>query len=183
MMLGELFDFYRAQFRVSLLNYAQYRVGVLIWFFARVVEPLIYIAVWSAVARAEGGLVGGFTMHEFAAYYIVLLVVNQMTFVWLLTRYDLRIRLGSLSGLLLRPAPIIHRDAADALAYRALTTLFIIPVAGVMALLFRPEFHTSFWAAALFPTALMLAGRNTQFRAALSAGNGRILDDAHISGR
>ena len=43
-----------------------------------VAEPVIYLVVWSTVARQQGGSVGGFTPGEFAAYYIVWTLVRNM---------------------------------------------------------------------------------------------------------
>ena len=36
-----------------------------------VAEPVIYLVVWSSIARSHGGAVGGITPAGFAAYYIV----------------------------------------------------------------------------------------------------------------
>ncbi|HXX46881.1 MAG TPA: ABC transporter permease, partial [Myxococcota bacterium] len=68
-------DLYAALIRTALLVEMQYRASNLIWLIGMVVEPLIYLVVWSAAATAQGGSLGGFGPHEFAAYYLVLAAV------------------------------------------------------------------------------------------------------------
>ncbi len=60
-------DVYRQQFRTTLASFIQYRASIFIWTIDRILEPLIYLVVWSAVARATGGSVGGFATAQFAA--------------------------------------------------------------------------------------------------------------------
>ena len=45
-------------------------------------EPVIYLVVWSTVATAQGGAVGGYTPGAFAAYYIVWTLVRNMNIVF-----------------------------------------------------------------------------------------------------
>ena len=46
---------YVQQFRTSLASMLQYRASLVIWLIGHVVEPLIYLVVWSTVSRAHGG--------------------------------------------------------------------------------------------------------------------------------
>ena len=46
--------------------------------FGWMIPPLVYLFVWSTVA--EGGTVGGLTRGQFVAYYLALILVNQLTF-------------------------------------------------------------------------------------------------------
>ena len=148
---------YRAQFKTSLAQQLQYRVTMLIWLIGRVLEPVIYLVVWSAVAGATGGSVGGLAAEDFAAYYITLMLVNHLTFTWIMHEFEWRVREGWFSPVLLRPVHPIHADIADNLAYKALTTVVMIPVAVLLALAFKPAFNLSWWAAALFAPALAMA--------------------------
>ena len=43
-----------------------------------VVEPVVYLVVWSTIAEQSGGSVGGYTPATFAAYYIVWTLVRNM---------------------------------------------------------------------------------------------------------
>ena len=53
-----------------------------IWLIGMIIEPVMYLVVWQTVASGEGGSVGGYTMGDFAAYYITLMVVTHLTFTW-----------------------------------------------------------------------------------------------------
>ena len=57
----------------------QYRASGLIWMIGAVLDPIIFLVVWSVAARASGGTVGGMAPSDFAAYYIVLMLVNHLT--------------------------------------------------------------------------------------------------------
>lgn len=141
-----LLDVYRAQFAASLGVWFAYRWPLLIWFFVRLVEPAIYICVWSSVAVNRGGEINGLTPSQFSAYYIVLMAVNQLTFVWLLLRFNTRIQTGTLSTFLLRPISLFHHDLADVLANKLIVIVMLIPSVGLMAALFPPSFGAPVWA-------------------------------------
>ena len=148
---------YAQQFRTSFASMLQYRASLVIWLIGHVLEPLIYLVVWSAVSRSSGGSVGGYGAAEFAAYFIVLMLVNHVTYTWIMYEYEYRVRHGSLSFALLRPVHPIHADIADNISSKVVTLPLILAAAVVLALLFRPAFHLVPWAAAAFLPALLLA--------------------------
>ncbi len=103
---------YAQQFRTTLAVQLQYRGALSIWLIGQILEPLIALAVWSAVSRSSAGAVSGYTAPQFAAYFIVLMLVNHLTFTWIMFEFEYRVRHGSLSFALLRPAaphPPRHR--------------------------------------------------------------------------
>ncbi len=136
-----LWDVYRAEFRTSVAVQMQYRAAQLIWLLGTVLGPVVYLAVWSAVAAASGGTVGGYDRHTFAAYYLTLMLVNQVTFTWIMYEFQGRIREGSFTPLILRPVHPIHGDVADNLAHKALTLAVLLPTAAALAVAFRPAFR------------------------------------------
>jgi len=152
-----LADIYWVQFKTSLAVQFQYRAASLIWLIGRIVEPVMYLVVWSTVARAQGGSVGNFSVGDLSAYYIIFMIVNQLTFSWIMWEYEYRIKDGLLAGLLLRPLHPIHQDIADNLAYKVITTGGLLPVALLLTLAFHPTFHTTWWNALAFIPALILA--------------------------
>jgi ABC-2 type transport system permease protein len=77
--VSALLDLYVQHFKTSLAAMLQYRASLVIWLIGHVLEPLIYLVVWSVVSNTRGGRVGGYTTGEFAAYFIVLMLVNQIT--------------------------------------------------------------------------------------------------------
>jgi ABC-2 type transport system permease protein len=108
-----LADLYLAEFRTSLATMIQYRAALIIWLLGQVLDPVIYLIVWSTVSTSSGGSVGGYTTGDFAAYFLVLMVVNNLTYTWIMWEYEYRVREGSLSTALLRPVHPIHADVPE----------------------------------------------------------------------
>ena len=84
----------------------QYRASIFIWMISHVLEPLIYLVVWSVVSRSMKAA-WRHQHGQFAAYFIVMMLVNHMTYTWIIYEYEYRIREGTLSFALLRP---LHPD-------------------------------------------------------------------------
>jgi ABC-2 type transport system permease protein len=156
-MLATYLDVYRAQFKATIATQLQYRVALIIWLIYTLLEPTIFLVVWSAVARATGGRVGGYGPEEFAAYYIVSMWVGHLTFTWIMHEMEFRIRLGQFSPKLLRPIHPIHADIADNISYKFLTLVVLIPATVAMALLFQPRANPPAWAPLALVPALLLA--------------------------
>jgi ABC-2 type transport system permease protein len=148
---------YGAYFRQAFAIQMQYRASLVIWLLGTVLRPVIYLVVWSAVARSTGGSTGGYTPQDFAAYYIILMVVDQLTFTWVMWEYDYRIRMGELSAMLLRPIHPVHGDIADNLTYKLLSLVLMGPVVALLVWFFTPAFRFEWWSVALFVPALGLA--------------------------
>lgn len=53
---------YSALFRISILGQIQYRASGIIWMLGSILEPIIFLMVWSAVADSQGGEVRGLTL-------------------------------------------------------------------------------------------------------------------------
>jgi ABC-2 type transport system permease protein len=131
-------DLYLTMFRVSILNNIQYRVANYFYMIGMVAEPVIYLVVWSTIARQEGGQVGGLTPGQLAAYYIVWTLVRQMNIVFTVYGWDERIRQGELSAMLLQPLFPIHRDIAFLAGWKLVTIVMWLPIAAVLTLVFSP---------------------------------------------
>ena len=150
-------DLYRQQFRTTLAVQLQYRASLVIWLIGQVLGPLVTLSVWTAVSRSGAGTAGGYGTSDFAAYYIVLMLVNHLTFTWIMFEMEYRVRHGSMSLALLRPVHPIHADIADNVSYKMITLPLILCAAAVLALGFPPAFRLSAWSAAAFLPALFLA--------------------------
>lgn len=155
--MNGLVDLYIQQFRTSFASVLQYRASLVIWLIGHVLEPLIYLVVWSVVSHSSGGSVGGFTAREFAAYFIVLMLVNHASYTWIMYEYEYRVRHGTLSFALLRPVHPIHSDIADNVTSKMVSLPGILLAAVVLALVFHPVFHVVPWAVAISVPALILA--------------------------
>jgi ABC-2 type transport system permease protein len=152
-----LLGLYAQQFKTSLATMLQYRASLVIWLIGHVLDPLVYLVVWTTVSRSGGGNVGGYGATEFAAYFILLMLVNHVTYTWIMFEYEYRVRHGSLSFALLRPVHPIHSDLADNVSSKIITMPLILAAAALLALIFRPVLHVDAWAAAVFVPALLLA--------------------------
>ena len=98
-----LFDIYTTLFRTDLAVQFQYRGAMVIWLIGRVIEALVFLSVWTAVAESQGGQAGGFSAGDFAAYYIIMMMMGHLTFTWFMYEFEFRVRSGSFSPLLLQP--------------------------------------------------------------------------------
>ena len=131
-------DFYWTTMKTAVLEQFQYRVANYFYMIGMIAEPVIYLVVWSAIARARGGSVEGYTPGEFAAYYIVWTLVRNMNLVFTPYGWEWRIRQGVLSGLLLRPVHPIHFDLAFFAGWKVVVIVLWLPLAAVLSLIFRP---------------------------------------------
>jgi ABC-2 type transport system permease protein len=131
---------YATQMRIAILSQIQYRVSNYFYMIGMVAEPVIYLVVWSTVARQQGGEVGGFTPGEFAAYYIVWTLVRNMNIALTPWEWEQRIRNGDLVVMLLRPLHPIHLDLAGLAGWKAVVIVMWLPIAAFLSLIFQPTF-------------------------------------------
>ena len=134
-------DFYLTTMRTSIIRQFQYRVANYFYMIGMLAEPIIYLVVWSTVARSQGGSVGGFTPATFAAYYIVWTLVRQMNIALTPEAWEWRIREGQLSTWLLRPIHLLHADVAELGGWKFAVIVMWLPIAAVLTLIFRPSLH------------------------------------------
>jgi ABC-2 type transport system permease protein len=102
-------------------------------------EPVIYLAVWTAIADQQGGQVGGFTAGDFAAYYIVWTLVRNFNVVNV-GAWEYRVRTGELSQMLLRPIHPFSWDLGYQAGWKFILVALWIPVAIFLSAMFRPTF-------------------------------------------
>lgn len=137
------------------LSWLQYASFFFILAFGWMVPPLIYLLVWSTAA-AEAPI-GGLTRGAFVAYYLILILVNQVTYAqtnW--TVGDL-IRSGGMNRVLLRPMPAVVDAVASEVAGKVVYLVFDVPVVIVLALLLKPELTLQLETALAFIPALVFA--------------------------
>ena len=134
---------YSAFFRVSFAVQLQYRTAAAFWIIGAVMQPTVYLVVWATVAAEQGGSVNGLTIGDFAAYYIVLMFLEHLTFTWIMWEFDYRIREGEISSALLKPIHPIHADLMDNVAYKLIGLVMMVPCALALGWAFRPNFTTT----------------------------------------
>jgi viologen exporter family transport system permease protein len=138
-----MFDFYATKIRTEIQARIQYRVALYMYTLGMVTEPVVYLVVWSTIARAHGGTVGGLTPGAFAAYYIVWALVRMMNIVFTPFGWEWRIREGQLSGQLLRPMHPLHYDLAEFAGGKIPWLIIYIPIGIGLSLVFHPTLHPS----------------------------------------
>jgi ABC-2 type transport system permease protein len=136
-------DFYLTAMRTQVQTQFQYRVATYMYLIGMVAEPVIYLVVWTTIADSHGGSVEGITAGQFAAYYIVWTLVRNMNIVFTPYGWEWRIREGTFSGLMLRPLHPIHYDLADFAGGKVIWVLLYLPIAGALALIFKPTFDVT----------------------------------------
>ena len=149
--------FYGAKFRTEGALQLAYRGAILIWLVSLITQPLISIVVWTTVARSQGGSAGGFTEGQYAAYFIILMVVNQLTFSWHMWEMGWRVQTGNFSGLLLRPLHPIHGDIVENMVFKTLTLVPLVPIAVVFSLVFDAGYDWKLLNLAVLPIAIALS--------------------------
>ncbi|MCL4505039.1 MAG: ABC-2 family transporter protein [Chloroflexi bacterium] len=98
---------YRATYLVVLVNAA---------------FPLVMMSIW--IGLAQGGAIQGYGAVDFAAYYLVAILVRRITGCGIVREIELLVRNGDLSVYLLRPLNPVHYFVARILTAR----LVIIPI-------------------------------------------------------
>ena len=126
-----------ALIRSTWLSWMQHRSFFFLLAFGWMIPPLIYLFVWSMAAGGE--TIGGLTQDEFIAYYILLIVVNQLTYSQTNWTVGDEIRYGGMNAWLLRPMWPVFQTLSTEFAGKVVYLTFTIPVAVSLALIFRPQ--------------------------------------------
>ena len=129
-----------AAIRVNVAVAAQYRMNLFIWSVVSILQVVVYLSVWSAVADASGGAVGGYTAAQFAGYFLVLnffreLVVSLSP----IGEFAGYVRKGTLATHLLRPLHPMAYIGGGMLAYRLQSVLLAPLVAALLMWLFDAQ--------------------------------------------
>lgn len=114
----------------------QYRANLLLWGAVRLLQAVISIAVWRAVASERGGDTDGYSAAEFAGYFLCVLVVLELTHTWVAGRLPNEIRSGELSPRLLRPVHPLLEWFGRMGSYNVLLTLGLAPSVAALWILF-----------------------------------------------
>lgn len=152
--MRSMLDFYWTAMKTAVVVQFQYRVANYFYMIGMIAEPVIYLVVWSTVARAQGGSVGGYTPGAFAAYYIVWTLVRNMNIVFTPYGWEWRIREGELSSLLVRPLHPIHYDLAYFAGWKIVVIVLWLPLAAFLSLVFRPSLSPTLLGVGVFAIAI-----------------------------
>jgi viologen exporter family transport system permease protein len=149
-----MLTFYWANMRMSIAEQFQYRVANYFYMIGMIAEPVIYLVIWSTIARQQGGAVDGLTPGDFAAYYIVWTLVRNMNIVFTPYGWESRIREGQLSGQLLRPMHPLHYDIGFFAGWKVVVVVLWLPIALILSVAFHPTLHPTALGIAVFAVAI-----------------------------
>jgi ABC-2 type transport system permease protein len=155
--LREWGTYYRRLWSIGIAQYTAYRGAAAIWTLGLIVGPLVTLVVWTTVADSNGGEAGGFTAPEYAAYFVILMVVNHLTFTWQAWEQEFRIRTGQYSPLLLRPVHPIHADVTGNFSFKLFGLVGVVPAAVILSFAFDARYEATAWAWLAFLPTLLLA--------------------------
>jgi ABC-2 type transport system permease protein len=156
---------YQRLWQVNWAEQWQYRANLLMYLLFWLVSPIVYLAVWTTIAsQSSQGNVGGLTVNDFITYYMTLLIVDQLTSQITIHLVGYKIQDGTLSGELIRPIhPILTNTLINSLAFKALFLMTLIPVWGVLWLLFNPDYSTVTWQNILLAVPAIVIGFTINF--------------------
>jgi ABC-2 type transport system permease protein len=144
-----------ALIQATWLSWMQHRSFFFVLAFSWMIQPLVFLFVWAAAVG--DGTVGGLSRNNIIAYYLALILVNQLTYAqanW--TVGDL-IRGGDMNRLLLYPMSPLYNTLASELAGKAVYMTFVAPVALLLGLWLKPAFDVTAPAVVAFVPALLMA--------------------------
>lgn len=149
--------FYWTQAKIGFLGNVQYRVATLFSLVGFVIEPIVYLVVWTTIAEAQGGSISGYTADDFVAYYIAWTLVRAMNISLTPYVWDGRIQRGRINDHLAMPVHLFHRDLASFAGWKPMWIAWWLPLAGVLVAVFQPTIRPSPWQLVAFFVAVWTA--------------------------
>jgi ABC-2 type transport system permease protein len=104
------------------------------------VYPAVAMAMWSAAVSGADGDIQGMDGRDFAAYFLLTMVVGHVSSAWDIFEMGYQVRTGAMSPRLLQPLLPVWSALADNLAYKVLTLALLIPIWLGTAWLVEPRF-------------------------------------------
>lgn len=131
MSLARVVLAYPAMLRAGFAGAVAYRAEMVVWMLTMTM-PLVSLSLWSAVAA--NGPVGGFTQQRFAAHFIAVLLVRQLSSSWLVWELNQEIKSGALAQKLLRPVHPLWFYSAENLGALPLRVVLCVPLVAFSAI-------------------------------------------------
>lgn len=148
---------FRAYLWAALAVMFQYRGEMVLWAVWGVVYPAVAMAMWrAAIAGAGGHDIRGFAAGDFAAYFLLTMVVGHVSAAWDVFEMGYLVRTGKMSPKLLRPVLPLWEQLADNVAYKILTLAILVPIWLGVALATHPHFTATRTEAAMGLAAMVL---------------------------
>jgi ABC-2 type transport system permease protein len=154
---------YRRFWQVNWAEQWQYRANLLMYLLYWLVSPIVYLSVWTTIAKSQGS-VNGLTVNDFITYYLTVLVVDQLTSDITIHLLAYKIQDGTLSSELLRPVhPILTNTLVNNLAFKSLIFTVFVPIWLALYLLFQPDYSGVSWQSVLLALPAIAIGFGINF--------------------
>lgn len=114
------------------------RMRSFVWFMMTVINPVILILFWHGALQHTGGSLGSWKEADFTTYYLVLMLASNILVVHIeehISFYD--IRLGYLSGQLVRPFSYYWLMFFEEMPYRIIQGSFGVIAAVILVVFFN----------------------------------------------
>lgn len=126
--------------RPSIATMLQYRGEMALWAVWGVVYPAVAMAMWSAAVRGSpAGAIHGMDGRDFAAYFLLMMIVGHLTSAWDIFEMGHVVRTGAMSPRLLHPVLPIWHNLADNIAYKLVTLVMLVPIWALVAGVAQPR--------------------------------------------
>ena len=125
-----------AHLRIGMIQLTQYRASFAIWALSSTLQAVVAMAVWQAVAVADGGSTGGYDAGAFAGYFVVALIVRELTFTGIVYHLPNRVETGKFAIYLLRPLHPLVQTYGASFANSIQSLFFVVPIAVALTYLF-----------------------------------------------
>lgn len=136
-------------------SWLQHRGFFFLLAFGWMLPLLVYLFIWSAAA-GEGSL-AGLTQESLAGYYLVLILVNQLTYSISNWTVGDNIRYGQINRWLLQPMSPLYHSLSSEIAGKVVFMLFSIPITALLAIIIQPRFNLTWSQGLLFIPAVLAA--------------------------
>jgi ABC-2 type transport system permease protein len=158
-----MFLIFKRLWQVNWAEQWQYRANLIMYLLYWLVSPVLYLAVWTSIANTKGD-VNGFSANDFITYYMILLIVDQITSNIVIYSFGYKIQDGTLSGELIRPIhPMLTNTLVNIIAFKILTIMGMIPIWIILNFLFKPDFSSVTWQGTLLALPAMVLGFTVGF--------------------
>lgn len=148
--------------RNGLQGTLQYRTATLFAMIGFLIEPIVYLVVWTTIADSQGGSIAGYSTNDFVGYYIAWTLVRAMNISLTPYVWDGRIQRGRINDHLMQPLHLFHRDFAAFTGWKPVWLAWWVPLAGTLVLIFQPSLSLSAWQLPAFFVAVF-AGYTLRF--------------------
>ena len=153
-----MFLIFQRLWQVNWAEQWQYRANSLMYLLYWLVSPIVHVAVWTSIANANGS-VNGLTANDFVNYYLLLLIVDQLTNNITIHIFAYKVQDGSLSGELVKPIhPMLTNTLITNIAFKTLMLIGFVPVWIFLAVIFKPDFASVTWQGVLLAVPAILLG-------------------------